>query len=144
MRLEIIAAATALALVSSVSFAQNTPSAEGARAYIINLENGQHVSSPVTVQFGLSGMGISPAGITGQGTDNTGHHHLVIDSPAPAAGVPIPAEAGKYVHFGRGQTETTLELAPGQHTIQLVLGDAAHIPHNPPVMSERVTIVVDP
>jgi hypothetical protein len=144
MRLEIFAAATALALMSSVALAQNTPSTEGAHAYIVNLENGEHVSSPVLVQFGLTGMGISPAGVTGQGTENTGHHHLVIDSPTPQAGVPIPAEAGKYVHFGRGQTETTLELAPGEHTLQLVLGDAAHIPHSPPVMSERITIVVDP
>jgi hypothetical protein len=144
MRLEIFAAAAALALASSTVVAQNTPSAEGASAYIINLDNGQHVSSPVLVQFGLSGMGISPAGITGQGTENTGHHHLVIDSPTPATDVPIPAEAGKYVHFGRGQTETTVELAPGEHTLQIVLGDAAHIPHNPPVMSEPITIVVDP
>ncbi len=144
MRLEILAAAAALALASSTALAQNTPSAEGARAYVVNLEDGQHVSSPVLVRFGLSGMGISPAGITGQGTDNTGHHHIVIDSPTPAAGVPIPAEAGKYVHFGRGQTETTLELAPGEHTLQLVLGDAAHIPHDPAVMSEQITIVVDP
>ena len=144
MRLEIFAAAAVLALASSVAIAQNTPSAEGAGAYIVNLEGGQHVSSPVLVRFGLSGMGISPAGVTGQGTENTGHHHLVIDSPPPAAGVPIPAEAGKYVHFGRGQTETTLELAPGEHTLQMALGDAAHIPHNPPVMSEPITIIVDP
>ena len=88
-------------------------------------------------------MGISPAGITGQGTEHTGHHHLVIDSPTPAAGVPIPAEAGRYVHFGRGQTETTIELAPGEHTLQLVLGDAAHIPHDPPVMSEQIEITVE-
>ena len=142
MRLEILTAATALVLASSPALAQNTSSAEGASAYITNLEDGQHVSSPVLVQFGLSGMGISPAGVTGQ--DNTGHHHIVIDSPTPATGVPIPAEAGKYVHFGRGQTETTLELAPGEHTLQLVLGDAAHIPHNPAVMSEQITIVVDP
>ena len=144
MRLEILAAATAMVLASSVAIAQNNPSADGARVYVANIENGQHVSSPVLVSFGLAGMGISPAGITGQGTDNTGHHHLVIDSPTPAAGVPIPAEAGKYIHFGRGQTETTLELAPGEHTLQLVLGDAAHIPHNPPVMSDPITIIVDP
>ena len=144
MRLEIIAAAAALVIASGAAIAQNNPSAEGASVYIVNLEDGQHVSSPVLVQFGLAGMGISPAGLTGQGTENTGHHHLVIDSPTPAAGVPIPAEAGKYVHFGRGQTETSIELAPGEHTLQLVLGDAAHIPHNPPVMSEQITIVVDP
>jgi hypothetical protein len=144
MRVEILAVAAALALASGVAVAQNTPSAEGAREYFINLEDGQHVTSPVLIQFGLSGMGISPFGITGQGTENTGHHHLVIDSPTPQAGVPIPAEAGKYIHYGRGQTEASVELAPGQHTLQLVLGDAAHIPHNPPVMSEQITITVDP
>lgn len=143
MRVGILAAAVALALSSTVALAQ-TPSPEGAHEYFINLHNGDHVHSPVLIQFGLSGMGISPAGITGQGTENTGHHHLVIDSPTPPAGAPIPAEAGKYVHFGRGQTETTIELAPGQHTLQLVLGDAMHVPHNPPVMSDRITITVDP
>lgn len=143
MRVEILAAAAALALVSSVAVAQNTPSAEGARVYFINLEDGDHVSSPFLVQFGLSGMGIAPFGLTGQGTENTGHHHLVIDSPPPAAGAAIPAEPGKYIHYGRGQTEVMLELPPGEHTLQLVFGDAAHIPHDPPVMSEPITIVVD-
>ena len=143
MRVEILAAAAAIALSASVALAQ-TPSPEGAREYFINLENGQHVHSPLLIQFGLSGMGIAPFGLTGQGTENTGHHHLVIDSPTPMAGVPIPAEPGKYIHYGRGQTEATVELTPGEHTLQLILGDAAHIPFNPMVMSDRITITVDP
>jgi hypothetical protein len=140
MRVRILAAAAALALASTLAVAQ-TPSVEGARTYIVNLEEGQHVSSPVLVQFGLAGMGIAPAGI--EGTQNTGHHHLIIDAPTPPAGAPIPAEPGRYVHFGMGQTETTIELAPGEHTLQLVLGDMMHVPHNPPVMSDIITIVVD-
>ncbi len=143
MRMEMFAAAAAFALIAGTAIAQ-TPSAEGAHVYFINLEDGQHVTSPVHIQFGLHGMGIAPFGLTGQGTEHTGHHHLVIDSPAPQAGVPIPAEPGKYIHYGRGQTEVDLELTPGQHTLQLVLGDAAHIPHDPPVMSDVITITVDP
>jgi len=144
MRFSSFGAALALTLAASLSAsAQNTPSPEGARVYFINLENGDHVQSPVLVQFGLSGMGIAPFGLTGAGTENTGHHHLIVDADAPPAGVPIPADM-MHVHYGRGQTEATVTLPPGQHTLQLVLGDALHIPHNPPVMSERITITVDP
>ena len=122
---------------------QRTPSPAGAKVYFINIQNGARVKSPVLVQFGLSGMGIAPFGLTGPGTQNTGHHHLIIDSPPPALDVPIPANP-MHVHYGRGQTEATVELPPGQHTLQLVLADALHIPHNPPVMSERITITVEP
>jgi len=144
MRLEMFAAATAFALVAGTALAQHTPSAEGARVYFINIEDGQHVTSPVHIQFGLAGMGVAPFGLEGANTEHTGHHHLIIDSPTPQLGVPIPAEAGKYIHYGRGQTEVMVELTPGQHTLQLVLGDALHIPHDPPVMSEIITITVDP
>jgi hypothetical protein len=123
--------------------AGGTPSPAGARVYFINVQNGQHVKSPVLIQFGLTGMGIAPFGLTGQGTQNTGHHHLIIDAPPPEGGVPIPADM-MHVHYGRGQTEATVQLPPGPHTLQLVLADAAHIPHVPPVMSERITITVDP
>ena len=122
---------------------QRTPSPPGAKVYFINLQSGARVRSPVLVQFGLSGMGIAPFGLTGAGTENTGHHHLVIDAPPPALDVPIPANP-MHVHYGRGQTEATVNLPPGQHTLQLVLADALHIPHNPPVMSERITITVEP
>jgi hypothetical protein len=143
MRVELLAAATALALFAGAAAAQHTPSPEGAMVYFINLEDGQRVSSPVNIKFGLTGMGIAPFGLTGTNTENTGHHHLIIDSPTPQMGVPIPAEAGKYIHYGRGQTEATIELPPGEHTVQLVLGDHAHIPHEPAVMSEVITITVE-
>jgi len=114
-------------------------SAPGAVVFIISPADGATVASPVAVKFGVSGMAIAPAG---QQTPNSGHHHLVIDADLPPAGQPIPASE-QYMHYGKGQTETTVELAPGQHTLQLVLGDANHIPHAPPVVSKVVTITVE-
>ena len=120
---------------------ERTPSPAGAEAYIISPKDGAKVHGPVVVQFGLKGMGIAPAGTK---MENTGHHHLLIDTEAPAdLGAPLPA-TDKIVHFGKGQTETTLHLAPGKHTLQLLLGDQNHIPHNPPVMSKKITITVSP
>jgi hypothetical protein len=110
----------------------------GAALYIANLRNGMVVSSPVKVAFGLSGMGVAPAGVEKAGT---GHHHLLIDVNAWDANAPLPA-TDNIRHFGGGQTETSLDLKPGQHTLQLVLGDQNHIPHHPVVMSERITITV--
>lgn len=115
-----------------------SPAPEGARVYFITPSDGEEVRSPVTVRFGLSGMGVSPAGHDKSGT---GHHHLVVDGPLPPPNLPIPKSA-QYRHFGGGQTQTTLELEPGRHTLQLVLGDHLHIPHDPPVVSERITITV--
>jgi hypothetical protein len=116
-----------------------TPAPEGARAYIVTPADGSVVSSPVTVVFGLEGMGVAPAGVE---KANTGHHHLLIDvQDIPAAGQPIPAD-DQHKHFGGGQTQVSVELAPGQHTLQLVLGDQNHVPHEPPVISERITITV--
>jgi hypothetical protein len=118
---------------------ERTPSPPGAEAYIISPKDGAKVHGPVLVQFGLKGMGIAPAGVK---MDNTGHHHLLIDTEAPAdLSAPLPA-TDKIVHFGKGQTETTLHLAPGKHTLQLLLGDQNHVPHNPPVMSKKITITV--
>lgn len=111
----------------------------GAKAYIISPKAGDTVSSPVTVVFGLSGFGVAPAGTM---RDGTGHHHLIIDSPLPDLTKPIPADAN-HVHFGGGQTEVTVDLAPGQHTLQLLLGNHAHVPHDPPIVSEVVTIDVE-
>ncbi len=90
--------------------------------------------------FGLKGMGVAPAG----GKFETGgHHHLLIDTGPPAdMGVPLPAIPDKVVHFGKGQTETALQLPPGKHTLQLLLGDQNHVPHNPPVISKKITITV--
>lgn len=118
--------------------AQRTPSPKGAEVYFISPADGATVSSPVTVKFGLKGMGIAPAGIT---FENTGHHHLIIDAELPPLGAPIPTDAN-HVHFGKGQSETTLDLKPGKHTLQLLLGDFGHIPHDPVVASKKITITV--
>jgi Domain of unknown function (DUF4399) len=138
--MRMFAVTTALVLAATVVWAQErTPSAAGAETYIISPKDGAKVTSPFVVQFGLKGMGVAPAGMK---FDNTGHHHLLIDTDAPAdLAAPLPASE-KVVHFGKGQTETTLTLPPGKHTLQLLLGDFSHIPHNPPVMSKKITITV--
>lgn len=131
-----------LALATAGAAAQDlprTPAPEGARVYFISPRDGETVTSPVTVRFGLSGMGVAPAGVQAEGT---GHHHLLIDTDPPPANLPIPADE-HHRHFGKGQTEATIELAPGTHSLQLLLGDHLHIPHDPPVMSERITITVE-
>jgi hypothetical protein len=142
MRMFAIVAA-ALALVGSVSAAQaqdRTPSPAGAKVFIVSPKNGETVSSPVTVKFGVKGMAVVPAGTK---QDNSGHHHLLIDTDVPSdLSLPLPSVPDKVVHFGKGQTETTLTLAPGKHTLQLVFADANHIPHNPAVMSKKITITV--
>ena len=121
-----------------VSHAQ-TPSQAGAEVYVISPSDGDTVASPLTVRFGLRGMGIAPAGVE---RANTGHHHLLIDLDAlPALDRPIPSDQN-HRHFGGGQTEVTVELEPGVHTLQLLLGDQSHIPHAPPVMSQRIRITV--
>lgn len=123
--------------------AQETPSAPGARVYFVNLKDGDTVSSPVNVKFGLAGMGISPAGIQGDQVAGTGHHHLLIDTviEGNALKEAIPLDE-KHLHFGKGQTEANVTLPPGRHTLQLLLGDWTHIPHNKPLLSERITITV--
>jgi hypothetical protein len=115
-----------------------TPAPKEAEVYIISPADGDTVTSPVTIRFGLKGMGVAPAGIN---KPNTGHHHLIIDAGPPALDAPIPAN-DNYKHFGGGQTETTIELAPGKHTLQLIMGDLMHVPHDPPVMSRKITITV--
>ena len=107
--------------------------------YIISPQNGDVVGQEFDIRFGLSGMGVAPAGIE---IANTGHHHLLIDLDAlPPMNLPL-LKTGQVVHFGGGQTETTLSLEPGEHTLQLLLGDHSHIPHDPPVVSEKITITV--
>ena len=136
-----VAAAVPLALAAMVTHAGETPSPSGAKVYFIGLEDGATVSNPLVVRFGLSGMGVAPAGVE---KEKTGHHHLLINAATPAGedlDYSIPADEN-HKHFGGGQTETTIELPPGSHTLQLVLGDQNHIPHNPPVMSEKITITV--
>ncbi len=109
-----------------------------ARVYIISPTDGAVVSSPLTVSFGIEGYAVAPAGTY---EANTGHHHLLIDTGIPPLDQPIPADE-RHVHFGKGQTETTLELAPGQHTLQLLLGDGNHVPHQPPLTSDIITVTV--
>jgi hypothetical protein len=108
------------------------------RAYIVSPADGATIESPVTVVFGLQGFGVAPAGTV---KENTGHHHLIIDAPLPDMSQPIPAN-DNYRHFGGGQTQTTVDLPPGEHTLQLLLGDHAHLPHGQPVYSEVITITV--
>lgn len=136
-KLVLAAAGTVLA---AVAFAQvpRTPATQGTELYFIAPANGAAITGPVTVRFGLKGMGVAPAGIQ---LPDTGHHHLIVDAGLPALDKPIPADAN-HIHFGKGQTETTLTLAPGQHTLQLVLGDHLHVPHQPAVVSQKITITV--
>ncbi|GAA6160803.1 MULTISPECIES: DUF4399 domain-containing protein [Ruegeria] len=132
---------------SIVLAAGETPSNPDAEVYFVNLSDGDSVQSPVTIVFGLNGMGVAPAGTE---AENTGHHHLLIDRPPLGQGEDgadelaygLPAD-DNHIHFGGGQTEVTLEMAPGEHTLQLVLGDAGHVPHNPPIVSEVITITVE-
>jgi hypothetical protein len=118
----------------------STSAEEAASAYIVSPANGATVSNPVTVVFGLrSPYGVAPAGVV---IENTGHHHLLIDTDQPDLNLPIPKDE-HHRHFGGGQTEVSLELTPGDHTLQLLLGDFAHIAHKPPVLSERITITTE-
>jgi hypothetical protein len=118
----------------------STSAEEAASAYIVSPANGATVSNPVTVVFGLrSPYGVAPAGVV---IENTGHHHLLIDTDQPDLNLPIPKDE-HHRHFGGGQTEVSLELTPGDHTLQLLLGDFAHIAHKPPVLSERITITAE-
>jgi hypothetical protein len=116
-----------------------TPAPKDVELYFISPKDGDTVKSPVTVRFGLRGMGVAPAGVA---MENTGHHHLLIDAPPPPFDRPVPADAN-HVHFGKGQTEASVALAPGKHRQQLRLADHLHVPHDPPVMSKPVTITVE-
>ncbi len=131
-----------LSMMLSLSFAHagdlpRSDSPENARVYIISPADGDTVKETLTVQYGLQGMGVAPAGVEKK---NTGHHHLLIDGETlPVFDKPMGSEVK---HFGGGQTEATIQLTKGKHTLQLVLGDHMHVPHNPPVVSEKVTVFV--
>jgi hypothetical protein len=114
-------------------------SPESARLFFITPADGETVSSPVAVEFGLEGMGVVAAGVN---EAHTGHHHVLVDTGLPDLGLPIPADAN-HIHFGDASTSTELTLEPGEHTLQLLLGDHLHIPHDPAVMSETITITVE-
>lgn len=116
---------------------ERTEASQEAQAYIISPQNGETVGKTFKVKFGLSGMGVAPAGVD---VKHTGHHHLLIDKDElPAMDKPM---GGDVIHFGGGQTETTVTLEPGEHTLQLILGDKNHVPHNPAVVSEKITVIV--
>lgn len=133
-----LAAGIAALSLTGIALARE-PSPAGAEVYIVSPKDGAKVKSPVTVVFGLKGMGIAPAGIK---FDNTGHHHLLVDSEVPAD-LSLPLAANEHsLHFGKGQTETSLTLPPGKHTLQLVLADYLHTPHDPAVISKKITITV--
>jgi len=130
--------ALALAGVAFSAELPRTAAPPEAKVYFISPSDGQVIKGDVTVRFGLVGMGVAPAGTV---LEATGHHHLIIDSPLPALDQPLPKD-DSHLHFGKGQTEAVVKLAPGKHTLQLILGDANHIPHLPPVVSEKITITV--
>ncbi|MGE0030924.1 MAG: DUF4399 domain-containing protein [Steroidobacteraceae bacterium] len=115
-----------------------SPAPPGVELYFISPQDGATLANPVTVRFGLKGMGIAPAGIA---LANTGHHHLLIDTELPPLDRPVPADA-QHIHFGKGQTETTLTFAPGRHRLQLLLGDHLHRPHEPVIVSLPIEINV--
>jgi hypothetical protein len=118
---------------------ERRPAPEGAQAYIIWPQDGAVIpGGKFWLRMGLSGSGIAPAGVD---RPNTGHHHLIIDADLPALDEPIPNDKN-HLHFGKGQTEARIELPPGKHTLQLLIGDADHVPHNPPIMSKKITITV--
>ncbi len=132
--------ASLLAAASPIALAQDfrQPAPAGAKVYFIEPKNGAEITGPVVVKMGLAGMGVAPAGTEKK---DTGHHHILVNQKLGDDKSPLPAD-DKHRHFGNGQTETTLTLPAGTHTLQLVLGDHNHIPHNPLVASEVITITV--
>ena len=136
----VAAMATAAAWLPIRAGAGETPSAPGTWLYTGYPQDGSVVPAnrPFRVWFGLRNMGVAPKGVK---YPNTGHHHLLIDTDLPPLDEPIPNDK-KHIHLGAGQTETFLELPPGRHTIQLLMGDADHVPHDPPVMSKKITVTV--
>jgi hypothetical protein len=116
-----------------------TASAEAARLFFITPADGETVTNPVSVQFGLEGMSVVAAGVN---EAHSGHHHLLVDTDLPELGLPIPADAS-HIHFGDASTATELTLEPGEHTLRLLLGDHLHIPHDPPVMSDTITVTIE-
>ena len=137
--------ALALTTLTATAFAADAPglpvtkAPAGAEVYIVSPKDGATVGQSVTVVFGLKGMGVAPAGVKKEGT---GHHHLLVDvTELPTAGQPIPKD-DTHLHFGNGQTETTIKLAPGTHTLQLELADENHIPFDPAIVSKKITVHV--
>ncbi len=134
-----LVACLAAGSISVATAADRSSSPEDAYLYFISPAHGETVPGKLLVRFGLSGMGIAPAGVE---RGDTGHHHLLIDmDELPPADEPMPA-SDKLIHFGKGQTEAWIELAPGKHSLQLVLGNHHHVMHKPIVKSQKITVVV--
>jgi hypothetical protein len=136
--------AAGVALLATTGFALAQGPAfwpKGAQLYFLAPTDGAVVSSPVEVKFGLKGVGVAPAGVDKAAT---GHHHLLVDVGLPENLEESISADANHIHFGGGQTEAPVKLTPGKHTLQLILGDQNHIPHNPPLVSKKITITVNP
>jgi len=127
-----------LAVTQLVAQLPRKAAPEGATVYFITPADGDVITGPVTVKFGLTGMGVAPAGMK---KEKTGHHHILVDAPLPNLGLPVPND-DHYRHFGGGQTETVLDLKPGKHTLQLLVADELHVAHDPAIASKQITITV--
>lgn len=140
MMLRVVLILVAIGVHASSVFAGQTPAPENAYLYIGWPNDGEILQSgrPFRVWFGLRNMGVAPKGVD---IPNTGHHHLLIDTDLPPLNEEIPSDR-QHIHFGAGQTETMLDLPSGKHTLQLLMGDANHIPTNPPIYSRKITITV--
>ncbi len=136
--LSIAAVAGGIVLAHGQQTGGPTPSGRGAEVYFVDLKDGATIPSKTTIYFGLRNMGVAPAG---SDRENSGHHHLLIDTDLPPLNRPIPADFN-HLHFGAGQTEAEITLKPGEHTLQLLMGDKDHVPHSPPVMSPRIRVRV--
>ena len=135
-----IAALAATALGAAALAQDRSPAPADAEVYFIAPRDGQTIHGPVTVKFGLKGMGVAPAGIK---FDNTGHHHLLVDTDLSEVKLDAPLPATDQIrHFGKGQTETTLTLTPGKHTLELLFADSLHVSFDPPLHSKKITIIV--
>lgn len=129
-----------LSVVSQAETPLSSTIADDAQVWFVSPKDQSQVSSPVTIIFGSSNLNIAPAG---DNQPNSGHHHLLVDmEELPALDMPLPA-SDQVIHFGKGQTEATIALSPGSHSLQLLLGNYAHVPHSRPVMSEKITVIVE-
>ena len=133
-------AAAVMMLVAAGAFGHTPP--DHARVFFVGIENGQIVESPFKVRFGIEGFGIVPAGTKDKSRHDSGHHHLLVNvDTLPDMDAPIPRDS-RHLHFDAGETEAVLDLRSGRHTLQLLLGDEEHEPQDPPLISERITVIV--
>lgn len=131
-------AAPAAAEAAAPAALARTASPAGARVFFITPADGDTVANPIRIEFGIEGMDVARAG---DDRPNSGHHHLLVDTALPDLGMPIPAD-DQHIHFGDGSTTTEITLPPGEHTLCMLLGDHRHVPHEPPVVSDAITITV--